>query len=490
MASGQKREIRQSDFRRLGEHLWELPREFDRRMRVPVHVYADAQLLEDALQDESINQAVNVACLPGLVGRVAVMPDVHQGYGMPVGGVMASRVPDGIVSPGAIGYDINCGVRLLASEVTREQVEPVLKDLAAAIDRNCPSGVGSEGHFPLGDRQLEDVMREGARWAAHHGLAEPEDLERTEEGGCMAGADPAMVSARARERGRDQLGTVGAGNHFVEVDVVEAVYDQRAAERMGLFPGQVVVLIHCGSRGIGHQICTDYLQRFERVVSRYGIELPDRELMGAPLDSPEGQDYLKAMAAAANFAFCNRQVLAHQVRQGFRQVLGPRGIRPSLRQVYDIAHNMGKMETHEVDGRRRKVCVHRKGATRAWGPGAPGLPPAYRDIGQPVLIPGSMGTASYVLVGTERAMAMTFGSTCHGAGRVMSRARAKREIRGERLKAELEGRGIAVRAGSLSGLAEEAPAAYKDVDRVVQTVHAAGIARRVARLRPLAVVKG
>ncbi len=485
-----RREIKKSDFRRLGEYLWELPRDFDRRMQVPVHVYADARLLEDALQDESINQAVNVACLPGLVGRVAVMPDVHQGYGMPVGGVMASRVLEGIVSPGAIGYDINCGVRLLASDLTREQVEPLLKDLAAAIDKNCPSGVGSEGHFPLSEAELEKVMEEGARWALRRGLAEPEDLERTEEGGCMAGADPARVSARARDRGRDQLGTVGAGNHFIEVDVVEAVYDNRAAERMGLFRGQVVVLIHCGSRGIGHQICTDYLQRFERLLPRYGIELLDRELMCAPMDSEEGQAYLKAMAAAANFAFCNRQVLAHQVRQSFRQVLGPRGLQPRLWQVYDIAHNMGKMETHQVDGRRVKVCVHRKGATRAWGPGTPGLPEVYRDIGQPVLIPGSMGTASYVLVGTERAMAMTFGSTCHGAGRVMSRARAKREIRGERLKAELEGRGIAVRAGSMSGLAEEAPAAYKDVDRVVQTVHEAGIARKVARLRPLAVIKG
>lgn len=384
----------------------------------------------------------------------------------------------------------NCGVRLLASDVTREQVAPVLDRLADAIDRNCPSGVGSEGHFPLSDRQLEDVMREGARWAAKRGLAEPEDLERTEEGGCIAGADPAKVSVRARERGRDQLGTVGAGNHFVELDVVEAVYDERAAERMGLFPGQAVALIHCGSRGIGHQICTDYLQRFERIIRQYGIGLPDRELMCAPLDSPEGQDYLKAMAAAANFAFCNRQVLAHQVRRSFAEALAPLGLKPRLWQVYDLAHNMGKTETHEVDGRRCKVCVHRKGATRAWGPGSPGLPAAYRDLGQPVLIPGSMGTASYVLVGTEQAMAMTFGSTCHGAGRVMSRARAKREIRGERLKAELEGRGIAVRAGSLPGLAEEAPVAYKDVDRVVQTVHEAGIARKVARLRPLAVIKG
>jgi len=490
MSEKTKREIRKSDLRRLSPYLWEIPSEWEPGMNVPVQVYADEELLEDALGDLSLRQAVNVASLPGLVGRVVVMPDVHQGYGMPVGGVMASRVPEGIISPGAVGYDINCGVRLLASDVTREQIEPVLPSLADSLYRNCPSGVGSEGHYPLKEQELEEVMARGARWALEKGLAEPEDLERTEEGGCIRGADPGKVSPRARERGRDQLGTVGAGNHFVEVTVVDRIFHSQAAKRMGLFPGQVAVLIHCGSRGMGHQVCTDYLQRFERLIRRLGLHLPDRELMYAPLESEEGQDYLRAMAAAANFAFCNRQVLAHQVRRSFEEVLRPRGVRPCLWQIYDIAHNMGKMESHLVDGRRIEVCVHRKGATRAWGPGSPGLPEVYRDLGQPVLIPGSMGTASYVLLGTEKAMGATFGSTCHGAGRVMSRAQAKREVRGEKLREELEKRGIAVRAGSMAGLAEEAPRAYKDVDRVVETVHAAGISLKVARLCPLAVIKG
>jgi tRNA-splicing ligase RtcB len=459
-------------------------------MNVPVRIYADEELLEDALGDLSVHQAVNVASLPGLVGYVVVMPDVHQGYGMPVGGVMASKVPGGIISPGAVGYDINCGVRLLATNLTEEQIAPHLAELATRIYHNCPSGVGSEGHVPLTARQLDEVLAEGARWALRHGYARPEDLECTEEFGCMPNADPDKATPKAKERGKDQLGTLGAGNHFIEVDVVDEIFDPVAAERMGLFKGQVAVQIHCGSRGFGHQICTDYLQRFERVIHKYGIKLPDKELMCAPIDSPEGQDYIKAMACAANFAFCNRQILAHYIRKSFEEVLKPKGIAHDVWQVYDIAHNMGKIETHEIDGQRMTVCVHRKGATRAWGPGSPGLPKKYADIGQPVLIPGSMGTASYVLLGTPGSMAQTFGSTCHGAGRVMSRAQAKREIRGEKLKAELESQGIVVRAGSMAGLAEEAPRAYKDVSRVVEVVHHAGIAKKVARLRPIAVIKG
>ncbi|MCS6963487.1 MAG: RtcB family protein, partial [Thermoflexus sp.] len=384
----------------------------------------------------------------------------------------------------------NCGVRLLATDLTQEQIAPHLAELATRIYYNCPSGVGSEGHVPLTMKQLDEVLAEGARWALRHGYARPEDLEHTEEFGCMPNADPDKATPKAKERGKDQLGTLGAGNHFIEVDVVEEIFDPAGAERMGLFQGQVAVQIHCGSRGFGHQICTDYLQRFERVIHKYGIKLPDKELMCAPIDSPEGQDYLQAMACAANFAFCNRQILAHYIRKSFEEVLRPKGIAHDVWQVYDIAHNMGKIETHEIDGQRMTVCVHRKGATRAWGPGSPGLPKKYTDIGQPVLIPGSMGTASYVLLGTPGSMAQTFGSTCHGAGRVMSRAQAKREIRGEKLKAELEGQGIVVRAGSMAGLAEEAPKAYKDVSRVVEVVHHAGIAKKVARLRPIAVIKG
>jgi len=384
----------------------------------------------------------------------------------------------------------NCGVRLLATNLTQEQIAPHLSELASRIYYNCPSGVGSEGHVPLTAKQLDEVLAEGARWALRHGYARPEDLEHTEEFGCMPNANPDKATPKARERGKDQLGTLGAGNHFIEVDVVDEIFDPVGAERMGLFEGQVAVQIHCGSRGFGHQICTDYLQRFERVIHKYGIKLPDKELMCAPIDSPEGQDYIQAMACAANFAFCNRQILAHYIRKSFEEVLKPKGIAYDVWQVYDIAHNMGKIETHEIDGQRMTVCVHRKGATRAWGPGSPGLPKKYVDIGQPVLIPGSMGTASYVLLGTPGSMAQTFGSTCHGAGRVMSRAQAKREIRGEKLKTELESQGIVVRAGSMSGLAEEAPKAYKDVSRVVEVVHHAGIAKKVARLRPIAVIKG
>ncbi len=484
------REIRKQDFRRINAYLWELPTSFDPRMNIPVRIYADEELLEDALGDLSVHQAVNAATLPNLVGAVFVMPDVHTGYGFPVGGVMASKVPGGIISPGAIGYDINCGVRLLATDLNHEQIAPHLSELATRIHYNCPSGVGSEGHVPLTARQLDEVLAEGAHWALRHGYARPEDLEHTEEFGRMPNADPDKATPKAKERGKDQLGTLGAGNHFIEVDVVDEIFDPVGAERMGLFEGQIAVQIHCGSRGFGHQICTDYLQRFERVIHKYGIKLPDKELMCAPIDSPEGQDYIRAMACAANFAFCNRQILSHYIRKSFEEVLKPKGIAYDVWQVYDIAHNMGKIETHEIDAQRMTVCVHRKGATRAWGPGSPGLPKKYVDIGQPVLIPGSMGTASYVLLGTPGSMTQTFGSTCHGAGRVMSRAQAKREIRSEKLKAELESQGIVVRAGSMAGLAEEAPRAYKDVSRVVEVVHHAGIAKKVARLRPIAVIKG
>ena len=477
-------------FRRVADCIWELPKSTRDDMNVPVRVYADDRLLEDALGDQSFEQAVNVAALPGLVGQVVVMPDVHQGYGMPIGGVMVAAVPDGIVSPGAVGYDINCGVRLLAAHLTLGELQPHLGALASALFRNCPSGVGSEGQVRLTAADFERLLTDGAAWALANGFASREDLAHTEENGTLPGADPGQVSRRASERGRPQVGTLGAGNHFIEVDEVEQVFDTEAAEVLGLYPGQVVVQIHCGSRGFGHQVCTDYVSSFQSTVRKYGIRLPDRELVCAPFDSPEGRAYLAAMACAANYAFANRQVLAHLVRRSFAEVLGTSAADTSLHQVYDIAHNMAKLEEHEVDGRRRPVCVHRKGATRAFGPGAPGLAPDLQRIGQPVLIPGSMGTASWVLLGTEGSMQQSYGSTCHGAGRVMSRARAKREVRGEALRAGLEARGIAVRAGSLPGLAEEAPQAYKDVDRVIQVVAKAGIARKVARLRPVAVIKG
>jgi tRNA-splicing ligase RtcB (3'-phosphate/5'-hydroxy nucleic acid ligase) len=482
--------VKKQDFRRLSQYRWELSRGFRQDMRVPVQVFADDSLLEAALRDASLEQAVNASTLPGLVGNVIVMPDVHQGYGFPIGGVAASRQSDGVVSPGAIGYDINCGVRLLVSQVSAETARPHMEHLAGALDANCPSGVGVQGSVPLTSKELDRVCREGATWALKQGYALPEDLVCTEEDGCMPGADPAHASPRAKERGRPQLGTLGAGNHFIEVDVIDQIFHPQAAQAMGLVQGNLVVQIHCGSRGFGHQICSDFVRELQSAVRRFGITLPDRELVCAPIESAEGQRYLSAMACAANYAFANRQILAHHVRRSFEQALAGKTHGWQLHQVYDIAHNMGKMEEHLVEGKRVRVCVHRKGATRAFGPGFAGLPPQYRQLGQPVLVPGSMGTASWVLLGTAASMELSFGSTCHGAGRVMSRKQARQSIRGQRLRDDLEQSGIRVRAGSLSGLAEEAPQAYKDVDAVVEVVTAAGIAAKVARLRPMAVVKG
>ncbi len=482
--------LTKQSFHRVDDCLWELPADTRPDMNVPVRVYADDRLLEDALRDRSFHQAINVAALPGLIGHVVVMPDVHQGYGMPIGGVMASSVPDGIISPGAVGYDINCGVRLLAAHVTVSEIGERMNTLATALYKNCPSGVGSKGRIKLSNDDFEQVLTRGSQWARRRGYARDADLPRTEQSGTIEGADPEHVDARAFKRGRSQIGTLGAGNHFIEVDEVDTVFDEEAADVLGLYPGQAVVQIHCGSRGFGHQVCTDHVSRFQTVARKYGIRLPDRELVCAPLDSPEGRGYLAAMACAANYAFANRQVLAHFVRESFAEVLGAHVGDTDLHQVYDIAHNMAKMEEHDIGGRSREVCVHRKGATRAFGPGSPVLPRDLRDIGQPVLIPGSMGTASWVLLGTEGSMKQSFGSTCHGAGRVMSRSRAKKEVRGEKLRSDLKSRGIVVRAGSMPGLAEEAPSAYKDVDRVIEVVARAGIARKVARLRPVAVIKG
>lgn len=482
--------MKPSDFKQINPFLYEIPVTHRSDMRVPARFYADAELLQQALGDKSLEQLANSATLPGIVAYALAMPDIHQGYGFPIGGVVATSVPDGVISPGGVGYDINCGVRLLGTRLDREDIEPHLSELATQLQRNCPHGVGRGGEFVLTQKQMEDVVRKGARWALARGYATEEDLDRTEENGCIAGAEPSKISARAYERARDQLGTLGSGNHFIEVDIVDEVYDETVAARMGLTPGRVVAQIHCGSRGFGHQVCTDYVARFQRVVHQYGIELPDRELVCAPLSSPEGQDYLAAMKGAANFAFANRQLLTHLIRRSFEDALAGKVDDFGVYQIYDIAHNMAKIEEHEVGGRRVRVCVHRKGATRAFGPGSPVLPDVYRDIGQPVLVPGSMGTASWVLVGTEGSMAQSFGSTCHGAGRMMSRSRAKKEVQGGELRRELEARGIHVRAGSLAGLAEEAPQAYKDVDRVIEVVHGAGIARKVARLVPIIVVKG
>jgi tRNA-splicing ligase RtcB len=482
--------IRVQDLKKVSDYEWRIPKSYRQDMRVDVRLFATRKILEKVMDDQSMEQAVNVATLPGLAGPVVVMPDMHQGYGFPIGGVAATHYPKGVISPGGIGYDICCGVRLLASQIKLEEVQDRLPELASALNQHCPSGVGTKGAVRLSEAELDRVVVEGVRWAQKQGFATESDRRRTEDKGQVDGADPARVSKRAKERGRPQLGTLGSGNHFIEVDVVDQVFYPEAAQAMGLERGNLVVQIHSGSRGFGHQICSDYVNEFQAAVRRYGIQLPDRELVCAPLDSTEGEAYLAAMRCAANYAFTNRQILAHQARLAFEQVLAGVVRDWHLVQVYDIAHNMGKIESHQIEGHLVKVCVHRKGATRAFGPGSPGLPPEYQSIGQPVLVPGSMGTASWVLVGTVASMDKSYGSSCHGAGRLMSRSKAKKAVRGENLRRELEQEGIHVRAGSLSGLAEEAPVAYKDVDEVVETVSGAGIARKVARLRPVVVIKG
>jgi len=478
------------DLQQIKPFEWEIPVSYRSDMKVPVRIIASEQLLQDIGRDKSLDQAVNTACLPGLVGHVVVMPDMHQGYGFPIGGVAASRYPDGVISPGAIGYDINCGVRLLRTNLPYQEAQPYLSELASALNHYCPSGVGQSGHLNLTTAEVEEVCRDGARWALREGYAEREDLERTEESGRIPGADPDQISRRAKDRGRDQVGTLGSGNHFIEINLIEKVFHPQAAEAMGLQEGNLALQIHCGSRGFGHQVCTDYVKSFQSAVNRYGIDLPDRELVCAPLDSPEGESYLAAMRCAANYAFANRQVLAHYARRAFESVLAGKVDDWHLHQVYDVAHNMGKMETHQVEGQSVEVCVHRKGATRAFGPGAQDLPAVYRHLGQPVLVPGSMGTASWVLLGTEGSMERSFGSSCHGAGRTMSRTQAKKKVWGEDLRDQLEKEGIAVRAQSMAGLAEEAPLAYKDVHAVVDAVTEAGIASQVAVLKPLGVIKG
>ena len=482
--------IARKDLKQISPYLYEVPQSYREDMRVPARIYADETLLADALQDRAIEQLINTATLPGIVSYALAMPDIHQGYGFSIGGVVATRESDGVISPGGVGYDINCGIRLLASEMEEDEVKPFISDLATSLQQHIPSGVGVGGFLKVSEKEINEVLESGAKWALRKGMARKEDLVHTEESGTMPGALADKVSDRARKRGRGQIGTLGAGNHFAEIDVVDEIFDEDIARAFGLFPGQVVLQIHCGSRGLGHQVCTDYVQNFQRVVHKYGIVLPDRQLVCAPTQSPEGQDYIAAMAAAANYAWTNRQVLAHQAREAFEEVLAGRVRGYDLRMVYDIAHNMAKLETHEVDGEAVRLCVHRKGATRAFGPGSPVLPPDYAESGQPVFVPGSMGTASYVLAGTEGSMRQTFGSTCHGAGRQMSRRAAKRQVHGGKLKGQLQKQGIEIRAGSLRGLAEEAPIAYKDVSRVVDVVHNAGIAKKVARLRPIAVVKG
>jgi len=471
-----------SELVRLDDTTWELPVAARDDMRVPARVFADAEILAEIEGDLALEQLQNVATLPGIVGAAIAMPDIHQGYGFPVGGIAATELPDGVVSPGGVGYDINCGVRLLALPLSEAELADRREALVHEISRSVPAAGGKETGRGLSERELDSVLREGPR--ALPGVR-ADDVERTESEGRLEGADPAAVSERARTRGRAQLGTMGSGNHFVELQMVEDVLDRPAADAFGLEGGQVTVLVHSGSRGLGHQVCTDYVRLLDTQLARYRIHLPDRQLACAPASSSEGRRYLAAMAAAANFAWANRQTIADRVRGAIGRVLGA-DVADETAQVYDVAHNVAKVETH--GGRR--VCVHRKGATRAFPAGSDEIPAPYRSVGQPVFIPGSMGTASFVLAGEPAALELSFGTTCHGAGRRLSRTAARKRVQGHELRRELESRGIVVRSPSAKGLAEEAPFAYKDVDRVVRVVERAGLARRVARLVPLGVVKG
>ena len=475
--------------KQLSDWLWEIPPTGG--MRVPGRVYADSRLVESLRNDQSLTQVANVAHLPGVITSSLAMPDIHFGYGFPIGGVAAFRVDEGVVSPGGVGYDINCGVRLLATDLDESDVAGKVKTMVDQLFRDVPSGVGASGAIAkLSRRDLEQLLVKGAGWACERGYGTKDDLRHTEDGGALPGADPSVVSDRAYARGLDQVGTLGSGNHFLEIQVVDTIYDTQAAAAYGLREGQITIMVHCGSRGFGYQVCEDYLEVMNEATRRLGLDLPDRQLACAPVVSPEGKRYLAAMACAANYAWANRQMIMHLTELALLHALrmAPKDL--NLRLVYDVAHNIAKLETHEVDGVMIDTCVHRKGATRAFAPGRLEVPEDYRETGQPVLIPGDMGTASFVCKGTEEAMRQTFGSTCHGAGRVLSRSQALKRAQGRAIDRELQSAGVVVRSQGRKTLAEEMPEAYKDVERVVGVMHAAGISLRVARLRPLGVVKG
>lgn len=474
------------DVQQIEECIYEIPQSYRADMRVPARLIADPMLLEAASHDRGLDQLVNTACMPGITKNALAMPDIHQGYGPPIGGVLAMDEETGVISPGATGYDINCGVRLLASELAYGSVKPRIEELVDALFAGVPSGVGRGGTLHFWNSKLDALLERGAQYVVELGYGVPDDLEHTEERGCLAGARADAVSHEAKKRGSGQCGTLGSGNHFIEVGRVTEVFDDVVAETFGLFKGQLVTWIHSGSRGLGHQVCTDYVRGFQKPMQDYGITVPDRELVCAPFNSPEGQNYFAAMACAANYAWANRQVMAHLVREVFDKVFGE----GRLRQVYDVTHNIVKRETYEVNGEPKKLIIHRKGATRCFPAGHPDVPAAYRAVGHPVLVPGDMGTASYVLVGLPAALEKTFGSSCHGAGRVMSRSAAIKQVQGKELQKRLKSQGIYVHGGSWEGLAEEAPEAYKDIDRVVMAMECAGVAKRVAKTVPLGVIKG
>ncbi|MBA3954761.1 RtcB family protein [Candidatus Dependentiae bacterium] len=473
---------------KIHNSLFEIPKTYRSDMRVPARLFVSDAMLNDILQDESLLQMVNVATLPGILEYALAMPDIHQGYGFPIGGVAALDINNGgVISPGGIGYDINCGVRLLSASLTAQEIKPYLEELATALFYAVPSGVGRGGKTKLSDKDLKRVLLGGAHTMVEAGHGNESDLEHCEENGRMTSADADCVSEKAKQRGIDQLGTLGSGNHFLEIQQVSDIYDPLTAAAFGLEVGMVTIMIHCGSRGLGHQTCTDYVRTMLPKLSHWGIELPDRELACAPFNSQEGKDYFGAMCASANFAWANRHLIGDTVRKTCKKIIGSS---VDVKTIYDVSHNMGKREQHEVNGKLHDLIVHRKGATRAFAPGHPEVPLAYRAVGQPVLIPGTMGTSSYVLVGTQESMQASFGSCCHGAGRKMSRVKAKKTVRGATLREELEARGIIIRCDSDAGLAEEAPFAYKDVDDVIDVVQQAHLARKVAKLTPLAVIKG
>ena len=480
----------EGEFRKIDDYRWEIPKGFVPGMNTNAVIFADESMIPKIKEDNAPTQAANVACLPGIVGSSMAMPDIHWGYGFPIGGVAAVDANEGSISPGGIGFDINCGVRLIKTDLTVKDIGDKIDPLMDALYANVPSGLGSKGLTKVGYRELDDILQNGSRWAVENGYGWDSDLEVTEEYGMMQDADVDMVSDKAKKRGLSQLGSLGSGNHFLEVDVVDKIFDEEAAKCFGLKEGAVTVTIHCGSRGCGHQIATDYLQQMEHYVKHSGLELPDRQLACAPLNSKLGDDYWRAMSCGANYAWANRQMITHWVRESFESVLNDSAENMGMSMVYDVAHNIAKKERHEYEGSNMDVLVHRKGATRSFAAGRPEITLKYRDIGQPVIIPGDMSVGTYVLVGKPGSMKETFGTTCHGAGRVMSRKDAEKYVTAAQIQADLSGRGITLRNGSDEGLVEEAPQAYKDVDTVVSVVCAAGIAGKVARLKPIGVVKG
>ena len=477
------------EIKKVRDNVYEIPGSYNKKMRASGRFYIDDESF-DALEEGAVQQIVNVACLPGIQRYSIGLPDIHFGYGFPIGGVAAFSLRNGIVSPGGVGFDINCGVRLIKSNLTLEDVEDNLDELTEKLFKNIPSGVGSKGRIRLDENEINDVLDYGAEWAVNNGYGWPEDLEVLEENGRMEDADSSIVSDKAKKRGIPQLGSLGSGNHFLEIQIVDEIYNEEVADVFGLKKGMIVIMIHSGSRGCGHQVCSDYLRIMDKAYKKYKINLDDRQLACAPLDSKEAQNYIQAMAAAANYAWANRQMMTHWVRETFEDVLGKSAKDMEMDIVYDVAHNIVKMETHKVYNREEDLLVHRKGATRAFGPGREEIPEKYREVGQPVLIPGTMGTASYVLHGTDIAMEETFGSTAHGAGRVLSRSKAKKDFSADEITEDMEKRGIRIKATSKNVIAEEAPGAYKDVDSVVRVSDSTGIAKLVAKVKPLAVTKG